>query len=390
MNVLHVMSSIDRRAGGPVVVTGLAAAQHRAGAHVTVLAVYADGADLSIARELESTGVRVTLVGPVSARSAEARALKTPLAKAVATADVVHIHGLWEVVQQRAAKLAHAARVPYVITPHGMLDAWSLRQSWAKKQVYLLLRLRRYLRRAAAFHATSDAERREIQAMNLGPPVIVEPLGIDFREFESLPPRGQFRQRYPQIGKRPLVVYLGRIHPGKGLEYLIPALAQPALREVMLAAVGPDSHGYMENMRALAASHGVADRVIFTGMMGGAARLLPLIDAEVLGLTSDHENFGMSAVEAIAAGTPVLVSDQVNIYREIRDGGVGWVVARDPAQIAQAIGRWLLNPEERSQAAARCQPFARLHYDWSAIGRRWITHYQSLVERRATPSGSIR
>src|SRR5712675_1538989 len=92
MNVLHVMSNIDRKAGGPVVVTGLAAAQHRAGAHVTVLAVYAEGADVSIARELESTGVRVTLVGPVSARSAEARALKVPLAQAVATADVVHIH----------------------------------------------------------------------------------------------------------------------------------------------------------------------------------------------------------------------------------------------------------------------------------------------------------
>jgi glycosyltransferase involved in cell wall biosynthesis len=381
MRILHIMSSIDRRRGGPIVVTGLAAAQVRAGLKVSVLAVYNPGDDLSAAQGLEAAGVKVELVGPVSTRRDEIRALNGPLAQSISSTDLIHVHALWEEIQYRTFKSAQAAGVPYVLTPHGMLDTWSLAQHRAKKKLYLTLRLARHLRRAVAFHATSHAESQQIQALNLGPKVIVEPLGLDMKEFDSLPQRGDFRNSHPDIGSRTLIAYLGRIHPGKGLEYLIPALAHPETRDVFLAAVGPDSEGFMDKMKTLASTHGVSDRVLFTGMMVGPARLAPLVDADVVALPSDHENFGMAAVEAIAAGTPVLLSDEVNIYREIIDAGVGWVVARDPAAIAQTIARCVKDPSVRQRAAALCGPFAREHYDWSAIGRRWVAHYTELAKR---------
>lgn len=388
MNVLHVMPAIDPKVGGPIAMAGLAAAQRRAGMDVTMLAVTRPGNDLAVARQLESAGVKVTLVGPVGSRSDEARALGAGvLDDAVRAADVVHLHALWEEAQYRAARACRAIGRPYLVTPHGMLDSWSLRQRWLKKRVYRVLRLDRLLGGAAALHATSDAERREIEALRLGPPVIIEPLGIDMGEFEALPPRGTFRARHPQIGARPLVVFLGRIHPGKGVEYLIPALAQPGARDVILAAVGPDSKGYLAEMRKLAEAHGVADRVIFPGMAAGAERIPPLVDADLFALPSDHENFGVAAVEALAAGTPVLISDRVNIFAELRDAGVARIAERDPAAIAVAIGQWFGEaPERRAEVAARCRPFVRERYDWSSIARRWLGHYERLAAHGRRPN----
>ena len=380
------MPGIDPKAGGPIAMAGLAAAQQRAGMHVKMLAVTRPGDEVGVARQLESAGVGVTVVGPVKGRKDERRALATgPLDEAVRAADVVHVHALWEEVQYLAARACRRIGRPYVFTPHGMLDSWSLRQRWAKKRLYRWLRLDRELRGAAAFHTTSEAERREVEALGLGPPVIVEPLGIDMAEFEALPPRGGFRARYRQIGDRPLVVFLGRVHPGKGVEYLIPALAQPGARDVVLAVVGPDSKGYLAEMRKLADVQGVADRVVFTGMAVGAERIPPLVDADLFALPSDHENFGVSAVEALAAGTPVLLSNQVNIFSELLDAGVALVVERDPAAIAAQIGRWFGGEAgRRAEVAARCRPFARERYDWSSIARRWLRHYQKLAGKTPT------
>ena len=226
-------------------------------------------------------------------------------------------------MQYLAARACRAIGRPYVFTPHGMLDSWSLRQRWAKKRLYRWLRLDRELRGAAAFHTTSDAERREVEALGLGPRVIVEPLGIDMAEFEALPPRGTFRARYPQIGDRPLVVFLGRVHPGKGVEYLIPALGATRVRDVVLAVVGPDSKGYLAEMRKLADTHGVAERVLFTGMAVGAERIPPLVDADLFALPSDHENFGVSAVEALAARDAGVDLEPGEHFRRASRGGRG-------------------------------------------------------------------
>ena len=311
-----------------------------------------------------------------------------PLDEAVRAADVVHVHALWEEVQSLAARACRAIGRPYVFTPHGMLDSWSLRQRWAKKRLYRWLRLDRELRGAAAFHTTSDAERREVEVLGPGPPVIVEPLGIDMAEFETLPPRGTFRARYPQVGERPLVVFLGRVHPGKGVEYLVPALRNPGAHDVVLAVVGPDSKGYLGEMRKLADTHGVSERVLFTGMAVGEERIPPLVDADLFALPSDHENFGVSAVEALAAGTPVLLSSQVNIFRELLDAGVALVAERDPAAIAVQVGRWFGgDAARRAEVAARCRPFVREQYDWSSIARRWLGHYEGLARRPEDKAG---
>jgi glycosyltransferase involved in cell wall biosynthesis len=381
MRVLHVIPGVNRASGGPAsALIGMATAQAACGLDVSVLAGFRDGESDPNGRQLP--GVALTVVGPCRGALLRADGMAERVAQAVAAADVVHVHGIWEDIQHYAARAARAAGVPYLVTPHGMLDRWSLRQKWLKKQLYLLWRGRRNLRNAAAVHCTSRAEAEQVEALRLGPASLVEPLGIDWSEFDPLPPRGTFRAAYPRLGDLPLIVFLGRVHPGKGVEHLIPALSACANRQAMLAVVGPDSRGYRGAMEALAASQGVGDRVLFTGMLRGSDRVAALADADLFALPSDHENFGVSVVEAVAAGTPVIISEHVNIQKEITDAGVGAVAGTDPIALARVLDEWLGDAPRRRAAAERARAFARSNYDWLEIARHWVERY-ALIGRGA-------
>src|SRR5207253_7680037 len=131
-------------------------------------------------------------------------------------ADVVHIHGLWEEIQHQAARSSRQSGVPYVFRPCGMLDPWALSQGRWRKRLFMALRLRPDLNSAEALHFTSELERDLTGPLGLRSKPIVEPNGIRVEEFEDLPPAGQFRERYPPLRDRPLLLFLGRVHLKKG------------------------------------------------------------------------------------------------------------------------------------------------------------------------------
>jgi glycosyltransferase involved in cell wall biosynthesis len=376
--VLHVITSLNRGAGGPAsAVLGMAKSQADAGLNVTLLTGFTQNEEPPSPDAIgRATVIRI---GPCHGPLARASGMSAQVDRAVANADIIHIHALWEEILHQAARAAQRRRVPYLITPHGMLDRWSLRQSRLKKWLYLAWRARKNLRRAAAFHCTSRTEADEVDVLRFGPPTIVEPLGIDLSEFTNLPPRGQFRAAHANITNNPFIVFLGRVHPGKGVEHLLPALAKMQNKTAILAVVGPDSENHMAQMQSLATRLNIADRVCFTGMLKGPARIAALQDADLFALPSDHENFGVAVVEALAAGTPVLISDHVNIRQEIADAGVGVVVPTEPNKIADALDRWLADHALRQAAAAKAAPFARRMYDWARIAQNWKQHYESVV-----------
>lgn len=386
MKVLHVISGLDPRGGGTTTaLAGMARAQHDQGLDVRVITTHPADFDDTTARQLREHGVEVQLVGPTRTPLALHPRIDPELRRAIAATDIVHIHGLWEQIQHRAARLAQHAQTPYLISPHGMLAPWSLAQSRLKKRLYLVLRLRHNLNHAAALHFASEAERDLAQWPWLAANSLVEPFGIDLDEFTPLPDAGIFREAQPAIGEGPLVLFLGRVHPCKGLEYLIPAMREVTPSNAMLVVAGPDSDGHMRAMRELARSAGVSDRVRFVGMVRGAQRIAALVDADVFCLPSDHENFGVALLEALAAGTPVLVSDQVSIAETIADHGLGEIVPRSPNPIATALTRWL-NDDGRDDAfTARSRLFVQEHYDWRHIGRRWVKHYQRVAATFGSP-----
>ena len=390
MRVFHVIPSLDASAGGPTTaLIGMASAQARAGLDVSVLTTWRQGQSAVAIREFEQAGVKVTQVGPVTGALRRHPDLANQIDRRLSEADVVHIHSVWEEPQHLTARAALKRGKPYIITPHGMLDPWSLAQKKWKKRLYMAWRLRRDLNQASALHFTTEAERDACRALSLKPQSVVIPLGISWDEFESLPPRDALRRKYLQIGNRPIIVFLGRIHPGKGVEYLVPALAQTRTKPV-LVIVGPDSNGFRATIEAMVDQAGVKDRVIFTGMLKGSDRVEALAGADLFALPSDHENFGMSVVESLAAGTPVIISNEVALSSEVIGGKVGSVVQRDPKSIAAAIDSWLSDESELAKVRDRCRTFARERFDWALIAKKWVNYYGGLAGiRNPIPSATV-
>ncbi len=378
MKVLHVISGLDPRGGGPAeALRGLALAQTDGGLNVRVLATFSRGDDLGFARVLEARGITVRPVGPTRGPLARHPDLTGAAGEAVAAADIVHIHALWEEVQHQAARACRLSGKPYLIRPCGMLDPWSLRQGRLKKALYLIWRLRRHLNAATALHFTSDAERDGTARLRLRAPAIVEPNGIDISEYNDLPPRGTFRQRWGVPEQRPVVLFLGRIHPKKGLDLLLPAFA-PFAEAATLVVAGPGEDAYRRSLEAEAARLGIAGSVLFTGMLLGSDKLAAFAGADLFVLPSYQENFGIAVAEAMAAGLPVVISDQVNIHAEVAAAGAGGVVPTETAALSAELTRWVRDPALRRSAGDRARAFAFARYDWAAIAGRWVRHYQRL------------
>ena len=281
-----------------------------------------------------------------------------------------------------AAVTARQLGRPYIMTPHGMLDPWSLSQRRLKKQLYLAWRLRKDLQRAAAIHFITEGERDLTRSLSLKAPSLVVPIGLDWSEFDPAPARGTFRSQYPAIGDRPMLLFLGRIHFKKGLDYLISAMERMANKRAVLVIVGPDSDGYRVEVERQIQSAGLGDRVIFTGILHGPARIAAMADADLFVLPSRQENFGVAVAEALAAGTPVVVSDRVNLHPEVSGAGVGAVTTLDAGHLAATLDAWLADEGLRQAASARAGPFVRARFDWPRIAREWGSHYANLMASR--------
>jgi glycosyltransferase involved in cell wall biosynthesis len=380
MRVLHVISGIDPTLGGPsVALAGLAAAQVAEGLSVSVVTTWTEAATNRAAHPLREAGVEVHLIGPAKGKLSRHPDVKTVLRKLIPEAEVVHIHALWEEIQHQAAMISRSLDVPYIMRPCGMLDPWSLSQNALMKKAYIAWRLRRDLNGAAAIHFTAQAEADLTAPLRLVSPRIIEPNGVDLTEFQNAPPIGSFRARHGIDADRPLVLFLSRIHKKKGLDLLIPAFAMSGIPNAILVLAGPDNEGYGPTVQRLIDYHHLRDRVIITGMLHGSERIAALSDADLFVLPSYSENFGVVVVEALAAGTPVIISDQVNIQREIAQGGVGAVVVLETSVLSKELARWLTDDDMRAAAAARAKPFVADRYDWHRIAQRWTQHYQRLL-----------
>jgi glycosyltransferase involved in cell wall biosynthesis len=377
MRILHVLSSLDPASGGPVeALRGLATAQRREGLDVRVLASWRQGDSLDLANQLRSRGLSIQLTGPCWGPLAWHADLRSTVASEVVASDLVHIHGLWEEIHHRAASTAREWGKPYLIRPCGMLDPWSLAQRRWKKALYLAWRLRADLNHAAALHFTTTIEQTLTRPLRLRSPGIVEPNGIEEADLDRMPSRGLFRQRHG-LADRPVALFLGRIHPKKGLDLLLPAFAAVA-SDALLVVAGPDADGYRGRLEAEVERLKLRGRVLFPGLLLGQEKWSALVDADLFVLPSRQENFGVAVIESLAAGTPVLISDQVNIHPEIRAAGVGGVVPLELALLSRELALWLGDPQIRQAAAERAVAFVRERYLWSAIARRWVGHYERL------------
>ncbi len=387
MKVLHVISSIDRRKGGPsAAVIGLANAQVQAGYQASIITTFTREEDSSddSRSPAEAKNAPITRVGPCRTPAVWHPQLSSALKFAIGGANIVHIHGVWESIHRLAAAIARNQAKPYIFQACGMLDPWSLRQKRLKKALYLHWVLRCHLESASALHYDTAMEAGLAGELGLTPPTLIRPNGVDVAEFKELPAAGTFRRSLPQhMAERPLVVFLGRVHPIKGIDTLIRALPKLADSTVGLVIVGPDAEGTKATLAALADALGVSNRIHFSGMLHGKDRVAALRDAKVFALASQHENFGIAVIEALAAGIPVVLSDQVGIHAEVVANGVGSAVPVDADAFAAAINHWLKVDGENDGLSNRCRNFVFENFDWANIATLWAKDYARLLAGRS-------
>ncbi len=382
MRVLHVVSNLDPLAGGVVTATlGLLTAQKRVGLEPQLVMTYPSGRSADAAKSLEDAGIPTTVIGPCDGRLNRHKDIRPTMARLLPSFDLVHTHGVWEEIQHVACRQARSHAKPYICSAHGMLDSWSLARGKWKKRLLLAWRVRDDLNHASSLHFTASRERDGARSLRLRSPTIVLPLGLDVDTFSEIPPLGRFRERYG-IRDRRLIVFMGRLHAGKGMEYLIPAMALLP-DDVICAAVGPDSAGFREQLETRASTLGVGDRVMFTGPLHGQEKVSALVDADLFCLPSDHENFGMVIVEALAAGTPAIISDQVKICDELREAGVAGVTSRRPEELAHELQRWLDDAELRLCAKRKSREFVLSKFNWDKIAAQWQRHYSRICSERS-------
>jgi glycosyltransferase involved in cell wall biosynthesis len=279
---------------------------------------------------------------------------------------------MWQPVLAVAAHQARKQRIPYAISPRGTLNSWSLAQKSLKKQLALRLIWKPILHKAAFLHALNTQEAAQIEKLGLTSPIVVAPNGVFPSQFQALPIAGSFRSTLPKLGDKRFILFLSRLHKNKGLDILIDAFSQIATQnpEVDLVIAGPDE-GAGATLDAMIARHRLIDRVHLIGPLYGPSKLAAFHDATVFCLPSRGEAFSMAIIEAMAAGLPVVISEQCN-FPEVHDANAGIVCSLNPTSIAQGLTTVLSNDSLRTTIAANGQDLIRVNYSWESIARRTV------------------
>jgi glycosyltransferase involved in cell wall biosynthesis len=267
--------------------------------------------------------------------------------------DAVIVDGVWQYHSFGAWRALRGTRTPYFVYPHGMLDPWFKRTyplKHLKKWLYWPWAEYRVLRDARAALFTCDRERelaRESfwlyrcheRVVSFG---TAEPGGHAEHERE------EFLAAHPQLRGRRFLVFLGRVHEKKGVDLLLRAFAHARAgqaKDLHLVIAGPGTPELFAQLKSLSGELGVTERVHWTGLLQGALKWGALRAAEAFVLASHQENFGLAVVEALACGVPVLISDQVNICREIERDGGGFVARDTLPETTAMLDRWATLPE---------------------------------------------
>ena len=267
--------------------------------------------------------------------------------------DRVIVNGIWQYLSFAAWRRYAGSSIPYYVFPHGMLDPWfkeTFPLKHLKKWLYWPWAEYRVLRDAAAVIFTSEEERSQARKSFwlYRCREKVSPLGVEAPPISSNA-KLEFLSRYPQLQNARIFLFLGRLHPKKGCDMLLEAFAQMRSNDsISLILAGPDQVGWESDLRRQVTRLNLTNRVVFTGMLEGSMKQGAFANAEAFVLPSHQENFGISVVEALAASVPVLVSNRVNIWREIEADRAGYVESDDLAGTTRLLQNWIgTAPAER-------------------------------------------
>jgi glycosyltransferase involved in cell wall biosynthesis len=367
--------------GGPsTVAKALTSHQAQAGHRVTVLTTDQGARHGEHAVQLPAavTVERLKVVGPD--RVAYAPRFTQAVRAHLRSADIVHVHSIFTYPVHVALREAKAAGVPVVLRPCGLLHPYSLGRSRWQKSAYLALWGRRVRRCCTAWHYTSASEANQSWPQD-GSPRFVVPNGVEPAEYatDCAAARERVWQNWPALAQSPYIIFLGRLHAKKRLDVLLQAFLQGVPLPYKLVVAGPDSEGIWKPLAARWLSGPAAERVLRLEMVTGQDKIHLLAGASLFALPSEHENFGVAALEALAAGTAVLLSPEVDLAEAVRRANLGYTAPVEVAAWCRQLAQVLAAPHELEAISSRAPDWVRHHFAWSQIAADLVERYRWVI-----------
>ena len=386
MRILEIISSLNPNGGGPIEGVKQLASVNIANGHQIEIACL----ESPDSPYIKSVPFPVHALGPGFLKYSYSSRFVPWLRQNAPKFDAVVINGLWQYTSFGAWRALHNGAVPYLIFTHGQLDPWFKHQyplKHLKKRLYWPWAEYRVLRDARAVLFTSKEE-KELVRQSFSPfpdNGVVVGYGTASPKGDPQAEREAFFARYPELRGKRLAVFLGRLHAKKGCDLLIQAFSSVLAKDACwsLVMAGPDETGWQSELMAMAQRLGISERITWTGMLSGLMKWGILRVAEIFVLPSHSENFGVSVVEALACGVPVLISTRVNIWREIADDGAGIVAPDTLAGTVQLLQDWIgFSPEAQRNMRDRTVPCFMKHFEAKRAASRLIETLEQISERQ--------
>ena len=299
--------------------------------------------------------------------------------------DLVHTHYLFSYAPTCAAAIARQQKIPYLVTPYGMLTPWAINHQRLKKQVYSLIE-RHNLNRAVAIHCAKAEEEQDVRNFQISTPTFVVPYGVHLPAYQHQA-RQKLRNLFNIPSETPVVLFLSRFHPKKRPDLLIQALSKLATlnHDFHLVLAGSGEPDYLTYLINLVSSLGLSDRTSIPGFVTGQDKDLLIQGSDMFVLPSFSENFGIAVAEAMAAGLPVIVTPDVQISPDIAEAKAGLVVEGDVDVLVDAIAQLLTSPQYRQQLGENGKRLVSRRYSWSAIASQFNGIYHSILDQQPLP-----
>jgi glycosyltransferase involved in cell wall biosynthesis len=389
LKVLHVIPSVSDKDGGPTyAVQAFARAVQECSVEVLIATTDDDGGRHRL---------RVSLNEPIERRGTSHRffrrnllvykismGLARWLGRNVKDFDLVHIHALFSFSSFAAARAARRAAVPYIVRPLGVLNRWGMenRRPFLKRLSLKFVELP-ILRGAAAIHYTTEAERDE--AGRLRPeiaalPSFILPIPVEPPPNAATPE--QFLNRFPAATSKKVVLFLSRLDPKKGLELLLHGFARVKTTHsnLILVIAGTGNDDYVRSLHNLAKELGIDRDVLWTGHLAGQEKAAALAAATLFVLPSYSENFGIAAAEAMAAGVPTVITDQVALSEYATEHDAAVVVPPEKQALSAALNQIIDDEPLRQKLATNARAMVKELYSSQVVGAKLAEHYRRIVD----------
>jgi glycosyltransferase involved in cell wall biosynthesis len=381
MKVLHIASSLDPERGGPTkVIVELTGSLREKGIDVFI---YAPSYQVKTIETYDIDGVAVTTFPTDSISKIwpfHSFSFTGALKKEIGNFDLIHIHEIWHHPEFVCYKTAQKIRKPYLITIHGALDSPCLNYKACKKKIYSTLIQKKILREAAAIHATNENEVQSITDYTDNKNIFCVPNGLNVADYENLPDKSELETLYSQVKGKKVILFLGRIHPKKGLDILAKAFGKIARikSNICLLIVGPDNNNYQRKIGKILSSENVLDKAVFTGTLTGAKKLASLSGSNVFVLPSHSEGFGMSILEAMICGLPVVITKECH-FPEVKKMQAGKIINGNVDELAEIILELLDNPDLCRRMGDAGRQLVKDKYTWDQAANMMIDHYEEIL-----------